>query len=135
MRKRLKSFYSRVTSQLGFSPQERKALAGICLFIILGACLRYYQNSELSSSLVLETVEKTLPTHKEVDSLKLKLDLNSCTMEDLMELPGIGEVKARAILEFRDKEKFRSVEDVCLVSGIGLKIFESIRNDIYVSPE
>jgi competence protein ComEA len=48
------------------------------------------------------------------------VDLNSATVEQLDALPGVGPATAQAILEFRRRHgRFRSVQDLLQVSGIG----------------
>ena len=55
------------------------------------------------------------------------LDLNTATREELMELPGIGEVTADRILAYRrDHGSFSSVEELLNVSGIGPKKLEAL---------
>ena len=50
------------------------------------------------------------------------LDLNRATREELMELPGIGEVMADRILDYRREHgPFSAVEELLNVSGIGPK--------------
>jgi competence protein ComEA len=54
------------------------------------------------------------------DGAKAPLDLNRATAEQLEALPGIGEVKAAAILAVRDANGgFQSVEELEAVRGIG----------------
>ncbi len=55
-----------------------------------------------------------------------KVDINSCSYEDLLRLPGIGPKKARAILEERSKRVFRSVHDLKRVKGIGAKTVQRL---------
>ena len=78
---------------------------------------------------------------KEIDSehyensnstVESKVNINNCTKEELMSLPGIGEVTASKIIEYRDNNIFRSIEDIKNVSGIGEKKFEGIKEMITV---
>ena len=56
------------------------------------------------------------------------LDLNSARMEDLMELPGIGEKLAQRLVDYRRSHGgFRSVEELRKVRGIGEKRMERLR--------
>lgn len=57
----------------------------------------------------------------------LSLDLNTATLEELILLPGIGEVRAQAILDYREEHgPFQSVEEVVNVKGIGEGILAKI---------
>ncbi|MDO5108046.1 MAG: ComEA family DNA-binding protein, partial [Coriobacteriaceae bacterium] len=54
--------------------------------------------------------------------------INTADNEALMELPGVGEATARAIIENREQlGPFTSVDDLLRVSGIGEKKLERIR--------
>ncbi len=60
-----------------------------------------------------------------------KIHLNSANAAQLMELPGIGEKKAQAILEYRDDNgPFRQVTDIVKVKGIGPKMLEKMLPDL-----
>ena len=61
------------------------------------------------------------------------LDINTCTKEELMTLPGIGEKTAEKILKYRETSVFTCVEDIKNVSGIGDKKFEDIKDNIIVN--
>ena len=60
------------------------------------------------------------------------VNINTANKEELCKLPGIGENKAKLIIEYREKHKFTKIEDITKVSGIGKKIFEKIKNEITV---
>jgi len=53
-----------------------------------------------------------------------RIRLNSATVEQLQQLHGIGQKKAAAIIEYRNTHgKFKRVEDIQLVKGIGPALF------------
>ena len=56
------------------------------------------------------------------------IHLNSATIEQLMEVPGIGEVTAKKIIDYRSIQAFEVIEDIQKVSGIGYKKYLSIRS-------
>ena len=74
--------------------------------------------------------KSTKKAAKAIESAKAlpkgKININAAGMEDLMMLPGIGEVKAEAIMKTRKKAKFKSVDDLIGVPGIGAKTAEAI---------
>ncbi|MEI7893483.1 MAG: ComEA family DNA-binding protein [Myxococcales bacterium] len=54
--------------------------------------------------------------------------LNTATLEDFRRLPGIGQKRALALLSLRTKlGKFRQVEDLLKVKGIGAKTLKRLR--------
>ncbi len=58
-----------------------------------------------------------------------RIDLNSATVEQLRSLPNIGEVRAQAIVAFRDtRGPFTEVDDLLLVSGIGPETVAALRD-------
>ena len=61
------------------------------------------------------------------------VDINTADAEELMTLPGIGEVKARAIIEYRELYGgFVSVEEITEVTGIGSVTYERIKDHITI---
>ena len=55
------------------------------------------------------------------------VDINTADLDALMTLPGIGEVLAQRILDYRQKNgNFQSLEELTNVNGIGTKRLEAI---------
>ena len=61
------------------------------------------------------------------------VNINTADLEELMTLPGIGEVKARAIIEFRELYGgFVSPEEITEVAGIGGVTYDRIKDRITI---
>lgn len=61
------------------------------------------------------------------------ININQATAEELMSLPGIGEARAKAIVEYRSKQGgFRSPTDLKQIEGIGEKMYERIKDRLVV---
>jgi competence protein ComEA len=61
------------------------------------------------------------------------VDLNTATAAELDALKGVGPAKAKAIIDYREKNgPFKSVDDLDKVKGFGIKTVEKLRPDITV---
>jgi competence protein ComEA len=61
------------------------------------------------------------------------VNVNTAGVDELVRLPGIGEAKARAILDFRkERGAFKSVEQLREVKGIGDAALERIRPHVAI---
>jgi competence protein ComEA len=64
-------------------------------------------------------------------SAQAAVNINTANQTELESLPGIGPVKAKAILEYRKKNGgFKSVDELTRVDGIGPVTLKNARNDI-----
>ena len=62
-----------------------------------------------------------------------KININTANITQLMTLPGIGEVKAAAIIRYRQEHGgFQNIDEVLLVNGIGSGIYAQIAGQICV---
>ncbi|MGB5704529.1 MAG: ComEA family DNA-binding protein [Polyangiales bacterium] len=61
-----------------------------------------------------------------------RININEAEVEQLVTLPGIGPSRAQAIIAEREKRRFRRVEDIMRVPGIGRKTLGRIRASIRV---
>ena len=76
-----------------------------------------------------EPLEDAVQSENDENAQSTTININTATAEELAEsLPGIGEVKARHIVEYREASGgFDSVDELINVSGIGEKTLEKLR--------
>lgn len=83
----------------------------------------------------LEICENKLKNNaciKEEKTNNSKININEASLSDLKTLTGIGEAKAKAIIEYREKTKFKSIDDIKNVEGIGESLYATIKDSITV---
>lgn len=74
-----------------------------------------------------------LPDEPEPSAPSGRIDLNRAGLKELRSLPGIGETRARAIIEWRTKRGgFKSAEELDDVPGIGPATMDKLRPLVYV---
>ncbi len=80
-----------------------------------------------------DSLSETEETEDPEDPEETELDLNSATKEQFMSLPGVGDVLAQRIVDYRAEHgEFHSIEELKNVSGIGDKTFQALKDRIKV---
>lgn len=100
------------------SNSERRVLFFIIAILIGGSIAGFFRPT---------------PVEKPEKKLTLPININSASIEDLTILPGIGEVTAKKILDYRIKNKgFKTKNEIMKVNGIGKVKFEKMKDKICV---
>lgn len=90
-------------------------------------------NTSRSAETTAETTEEKHNTETVLEKENGKLNVNTASESDLIALPGIGDVLARRIVEYREENgAFSSVDDLRCVDGIGEKKLDGIRDYVTV---
>ena len=88
-------------------------------------------NENIEEYIVKENGEGIVEESK--NSSSGRININKADTNQLCELPGVGESLATRIVTYREENgKFKSIEDLKNVSGIGEKKFESLKEYIVV---
>lgn len=62
-----------------------------------------------------------------------RLNINSAKIVDLIKLPGVGETTAQRIIDYRQKiGKFKNINQLLRIKGIGSKKLEKIKSLIFI---
>jgi comEA protein len=125
-----------------FTSQERKALIFLLLVITIGGGITLYKKShpsfapELVSSYEnkagMNLIKKeTYPSKR--SKINTKIRINNASAKELENLPGVGPVLAQRIIDLREsKGKFKKVNELLEVKGIGLKKLEAIKKWVII---
>ena len=87
----------------------------------------------LASAQVVAAEPNTKPVSEPTKAASLqaatsRININTASVDELQMLKGIGETKAKAIVDYRTANgKFKSVEELTMVTGIGAKVLEQNR--------
>jgi competence protein ComEA len=75
----------------------------------------------------------TPPAETPTETEPVLININTASAEELTALPGIGEQKAAAIVEYREANgPFQTVEDLLLVPGIGETTLDGLIDQVTV---
>ncbi len=112
-----------------FSKKELLATLFLITTLLIGTGIKYASDQHW-------WLPETEVVDIDPESIKLKIDLNRAEWYELIILPGIGETKARTIVEYRKEiGSFNNIEQLCEINGIGEKIVKRIKNLVYITQE
>ena len=106
--------------------------------IIIPSYLKDYENVTIKNDYEIDINDDIVQSEKNESDEKIEsssnlININTASVVELMSLDGIGESKAKAIIEYRDiNGDFENILDIKNVSGIGESIYEKIKDYITV---
>ena len=131
-----------IVEWLALTKTERNVILFLVTTMIIGSAIRLYQtafpalqkfdyHTSDSTFAVLSAMSEdsvnTEPTSIANGEDSEKLNINTATEEQLIDLPGIGKITAERILEYRKETgKFTSIEDLLAIKGISKNKLERL---------
>lgn len=80
--------------------------------------------------------ETEIVSNLKPEDIKVKLDINNAPWYELVLLPKLGEVKAKAIVAYREKHgNFKTLDELSNVKGIGTSVIEAIRDHVKIGSD
>ncbi len=87
-------------------------------------------DNEITEYITTENGNNIIENPREASN-NSKININKANIEELKQLPGVGDSLAERILNYRKENgNFKSIDDLKNVSGIGKKKFESLKDYI-----
>jgi competence ComEA-like helix-hairpin-helix protein len=133
----------RISHWIALTKAERNVILFLVLTLLAGAGIRLYQATFPSApQFDYRTSDSTFAalsavpddsTGGEIKEEFLdasgKLNINKATKQQLLDLPGVGEVTADRILQYRaEAGKFSSVDELRAIKGMSKKKLENIKS-------
>ncbi len=132
----------RIVEWLALTKTERNVILFLVTTMMLGAVIRLYQatfpalpqfdyrtsdSTFAALSAAPEDSVNVVPTSMRTGKESGKLNINTATEQQLMDLPGIGEVTAERILKYRKETgRFTTIEDLRAIKGISKNKLERL---------
>ncbi len=131
--------FRRLQDWLALTATERRVLLFVTGAFVAGLGIRFYQetfrpapsfdySASDSTFAALSAAEPADPEREKTGEPAVPLNLNTATKQQLVALPGIGEVMAERILRHREYHgPFSSVEQLRSLKGISKRSFEKLK--------
>ena len=132
----------RIADWIALTKTERKVILFLVITLLAGAGIRLYQatfpsapqfdyRASDSTFDALSTIpeDSLTGTGKEgIINVSGKLNINTATKQQLLDLPGVGEVTANRILTYRaETGKFSNVDELRAIKGMSKKKIENLK--------
>ncbi|MGD0037651.1 MAG: helix-hairpin-helix domain-containing protein [Bacteroidota bacterium] len=132
----------RIADWIALTNTERKVILFLVITLLAGAGIRLYQatfpsepqfdyrSSDSTFAALSAASEDSLAegVKEGIISASGKLNINTATKEQLLDLPGVGEVTADRILTYRaEAGKFFNVDELRAIKGMSKKKIENLR--------
>jgi|WetSurMetagenome_2_1015567.scaffolds.fasta_scaffold658820_2 competence ComEA-like helix-hairpin-helix protein len=133
----------RIADWIALTKTERKVLLFLVATLLAGGGIRLYQATFPSapqfdyrasdSTFAVLSAAPEENSSGEMNEGKIdttgKLNINTATEQQLLDLPGIGEVTAKRILTYRaETGKFSDVNDLRAIKGMSKKKIENLKS-------
>lgn len=105
--------------------REQNILLCLCGILLLGFGLRLFAWEPARQA--QETRDEQALRSELANPESLRIDIRIASKTELMVLPGIGERRAEAILDYRAAQPFNSVNEIMNIRGIGLRTYENLK--------
>lgn len=110
----------------GFSRKESIIILFLSVTLLIGLGLKYARLNHWG-------IEPTRVISTCHEKIRYRININTADQNELMLLPGIGEQKANAIVNYRKKHgDFRSINELYKINGIGESTLNSIKDLIII---
>ena len=139
---------SRVTDAIdaagGLSKNANTRFINLSKLLSDGDVVVIYSNEEIEDAkkedkIVVETpciceeVKNDACYKEETTNTNRKININTATINELMTLTGIGESKAKLIIEYRTQNgNFKDIKDIMKVKGISETLFSKFKENITI---
>ena len=110
---------------------------GVLLFELINQAGGLLNSADLSNINLVQSINNNtsieIPYVSNNSETIKKININTASLSELMTLKGIGESKAKSIIEYRTSNGlFKSIEDIKNISGIGEALYNKIKDNIIV---
>jgi competence ComEA-like helix-hairpin-helix protein len=135
--------FKRIADLIVLTKTERNVMLFLAVTLLAGAGIRFYQSTFPSAAqfdyrasdstfaaLSAAQDDSTAAAYKELPGESSgRLDINKATRQQLLDLPGIGEVTAGRIIKYRAEfGKFATIDDLRAIKGMSKNKIEKLKS-------